>query len=204
MNGLWAYYPGSGYSWVSAYPWGWMPYHYGSWMFIPSYGWMWQPGGAWIGLNYMPVAVNPPAGFSIPRPPVRPVNTLLVVNRGPASFAAPTASGKMLVRNGSAGLGVPRGSTGDMRRVSNQAQQHGFATPCSSIRPTSTMMVRPPRPTASPSYYPQNGGFPRPVRVRAHRFTVLAFLFRRLLCHLVRGILPCRAVVRASSDLHSS
>ncbi|HKS74604.1 MAG TPA: FecR family protein, partial [Terriglobales bacterium] len=31
MSGVWSYYPGYGYSWVSAYPWGWLPYHYGNW-----------------------------------------------------------------------------------------------------------------------------------------------------------------------------
>ncbi len=44
MNGAWGFYPGYGYMFASAYPWGWMPYRYGNWMFVPSYGWMWQPG----------------------------------------------------------------------------------------------------------------------------------------------------------------
>ena len=29
MNGTWAWYPASGYSWVSPYPWGWIPFHSG-------------------------------------------------------------------------------------------------------------------------------------------------------------------------------
>jgi hypothetical protein len=45
MDGAWSWYPGYGYMFASAYPWGWMPYHYGSWMMIPGNGWMWQPGG---------------------------------------------------------------------------------------------------------------------------------------------------------------
>ena len=32
-NGVWAWYPGAGYSWVSPYPWGWTPYHLGSWAY---------------------------------------------------------------------------------------------------------------------------------------------------------------------------
>jgi hypothetical protein len=32
LNGAWAFYPGFGYGWASAYPWGWTPYHYGSWV----------------------------------------------------------------------------------------------------------------------------------------------------------------------------
>jgi hypothetical protein len=43
MNGDWGFYPGAGWTWVSAEPWGWMPYHFGSWDFIPGYGWNWFP-----------------------------------------------------------------------------------------------------------------------------------------------------------------
>ena len=31
-NGMWAYYPSVGYSWVSPYPWGWIPFHSGNWV----------------------------------------------------------------------------------------------------------------------------------------------------------------------------
>ena len=50
-NGVWAWYQGAGYSWVSPYPWGWTPYHYGSWSYCPGAGWGWRPGGSWNGLN---------------------------------------------------------------------------------------------------------------------------------------------------------
>ena len=36
MNGAWAFAPGFGYGWVSAYPWGWTPYHYGAWVYCPA------------------------------------------------------------------------------------------------------------------------------------------------------------------------
>ena len=49
MDGAWSWYPGYGYMFASAYPWGWMPYRYGNWTFVPGIGWMWQPGG----LNYL-------------------------------------------------------------------------------------------------------------------------------------------------------
>src|SRR5579885_3239023 len=45
MDGAWGFYPGYGYMFASAYPWGWLPYRYGNWMFVPGFGWMWQPGG---------------------------------------------------------------------------------------------------------------------------------------------------------------
>ena len=32
-NGAWMFYPGMGYSFASAYPWGWLPFHYGSWAY---------------------------------------------------------------------------------------------------------------------------------------------------------------------------
>ncbi len=44
-NGAWMLYPGLGYAWASAYPWGWLPFHYGSWAFINGAGWAWLPGG---------------------------------------------------------------------------------------------------------------------------------------------------------------
>ncbi len=46
-NGAWVFYPGSGYIWVSAYPWGWMPYRYGSWYHVSGYGWCWRRGNSW-------------------------------------------------------------------------------------------------------------------------------------------------------------
>ena len=33
MSGAWAFTPGFGYAWASAYPWGWLPYHYGAWAY---------------------------------------------------------------------------------------------------------------------------------------------------------------------------
>ena len=36
MDGAWSFYPGMGYMWASAYPWGWMPYYYGNWLYAPG------------------------------------------------------------------------------------------------------------------------------------------------------------------------
>jgi len=38
-----------GYTWISAEPWGWLPFHYGYWNFAPDMGWFWMPGSfaAW-------------------------------------------------------------------------------------------------------------------------------------------------------------
>lgn len=67
MNGYWDYWSG-GSVWVSAYPWGWMPYRFGQWVFVPGFGWVWQPG-LWNRWVPVPPVVNAPAGF---RPPVPP------------------------------------------------------------------------------------------------------------------------------------
>ncbi len=42
--GEWCWYPGYGYAWIGAEPWGWLPYHYGWWKFLPGRGWVWFPG----------------------------------------------------------------------------------------------------------------------------------------------------------------
>lgn len=63
MNGYWY-----GDTWVSAYPWGWMPYRFGQWVFVPGWGWLWQPG-LWNRWVPVPPVVNPPNGFRAPVPP---------------------------------------------------------------------------------------------------------------------------------------
>src|SRR5215470_11335912 len=107
MDGAWSFYPGSGFGWVSSYPWGWVPYHYGTWVFLPGYGWAWQPGGAWTGWYAQPRVVNPPRGFSVPSAPTNGSRTL-IVNRGTGPTTT-MAGNKVVIRNNSAGLGVPRG-----------------------------------------------------------------------------------------------
>jgi FecR protein len=80
LSGAWAYTPGFGYAWASAYPWGWLPYHYGAWGFSPGVGWFWAPGnttgGGGIVTNWQPNApvVKGPPGYSAPVPPVVPTN----------------------------------------------------------------------------------------------------------------------------------
>jgi FecR protein len=130
MDGAWMWYPGFGYSWVSAYPWGWTPYHYGSWLFVPSYGWMWRPGNTWVAWNQLPPVVNPPRQYVPPRPPTVAGRPPVVVGRGPtASGVQPRIAdgSKIVLRNDSAGLGVPRGvrNLGDLNR---RVESKGMAT----------------------------------------------------------------------------
>jgi FecR protein len=122
LDGAWNFYPGYGYGWVSAYPWGWTPYHSGSWVFLSGRGWAWQPGGVWSAWNTRPVVVNAPKGFAAPVAPASGDRTVFV-SRGTVS----TFSGsKLVIRNNSAGLGVPRGQFENMAKLSQKVQDRGI------------------------------------------------------------------------------
>lgn len=131
MNGGWAWYPGMGYGWVSGYPWGWMPYYYGSWGYLDSVGWFWCPGGIGQNWNPTPVVVNSPPTFKMPRPPSKPPvmgggHTLFVANRHPLPVLR--SPNRVVLRNGSAGLGVPRGSIHNWNKITTRVQQKGMVT----------------------------------------------------------------------------
>jgi hypothetical protein len=146
MNGSWVWYPGFGYTWVSSYPWGWTPYRYGSWMYVPNYGWGWQPGGSTLGWNTVPRVMNPPRQFIPLQPPATSAHSTIVVQRGP-SVAAAGAANKVVIRDDSAGLGIPRGSIRNLGKVSQQVRQEGSVT-----TKVHTMPVRMERvPSASPA-----------------------------------------------------
>jgi hypothetical protein len=80
IAGAWAYTPGFGYAWASAYPWGWLPFHYGAWGFSPGIGWFWAPGNTLgnggVVTNWQATApvVKGPPGFVPPAPPATPVS----------------------------------------------------------------------------------------------------------------------------------
>ena len=123
MDGAWSWYPGMGFMWASAYPWGWMPYYYGNWMFVPGFGWGWQPGGwnTWRGgIHYVGAGV---AGFHPPAAPTGTVSTV-VVGRGAALTTKAPAMGTVVAR-GSAGLGLPRGSYGNLHQLNTQVAKTG-------------------------------------------------------------------------------
>ena len=157
MDGAWAFNQGFGFGWVSAYPWGWTPYHYGTWVFLPGYGWAWQPGGTWNTWYSQPRVVNAPKSFTTPRAPAGGTSTV-VVNRGPASTFA---GSKLIVRNNSAGLGVPRGQFQNMAKLSQKAQERGMvsqrvpmhsgAMPSSGGRAGSSSRVSQPLPRSEPT-----------------------------------------------------
>jgi hypothetical protein len=148
-NGLWALYPGAGYSFVSPYPWGWLPYHTGSWSFFPGYGWGWQPGGSWNGLNNVGMNGGTIATGTVPTngagknpmhsplrpaaPPQPPVagatrQSLVLTNQTPMVVSRQDREGNFVFQKDSAGLGVPRGSLGNLNHVNNDVGRHGSAS----------------------------------------------------------------------------
>ena len=165
MDGAWAFSPGFGYGWVSSYPWGWTPYHYGSWVFLPGYGWAWQPGGAWMSWYSQPQLLNRPTGFRPPQAPgviATKGTTIVTVNHGPVSGVSTKSGNKVLIRNNSAGLGVPRGQVANLAQASHEAQRRGEVTqrvqPTTVARPAPSMQGNEPsRGSASP----RGGGEPR-------------------------------------------
>jgi len=126
MDGAWSWYPGSGYAFVSAYPWGWLPYRYGSWNFIPGNGWMWQPGGwnTWVGVPRF--AGTAPVQFHGLTPPTGTVKTVNVGKGG--TVLSSTLPSRLVVNSGSAGLGIPRGSVGNLKSVNSEVAKRGLVT----------------------------------------------------------------------------
>jgi hypothetical protein len=149
-RGRWVWYPGVGWVWVSDYPWGWMPFYYGSWGYDDSFGWFWNPQSTWQSWNYTPVVVSSPPVFKLPRPPARPPiilrggggHTIVVVNQHPVpvpnSQHKPVPPNKIVVRNDSAGLGVPRGTVRNWNKVTAEVQRNGSVT---ANAPTTSLPV---------------------------------------------------------------
>jgi hypothetical protein len=123
MDGAWSFYPGMGFMWASAYPWGWMPYYYGNWMFVPGFGWGWQAGGwnTWRGgIHYVGAAA---VGFHPPVAPSGMVSTALVGKGGPITAKGPGM--RVNVTAGSAGLGLARGSVSNLHQLNTQVAKTG-------------------------------------------------------------------------------
>ncbi len=138
-NGVWAWYQGAGYSWVSPYPWGWTPYHLGSWSYCPGVGWGWQPGGSWTGLNNVTSVVsNGGTGVSnggpgrFPARPTRPPGpgepTMMVLNAKPLVRSEAVSGDSFVFRKDSAGLGIPREGLGRLDKFSQNTVNRGMAT----------------------------------------------------------------------------
>ena len=159
LDGAWGFYPGYGYMFASAYPWGWLPYRYGSWAFVPSYGWMWQPG-MWNSFvtvpRYVPTtathitALVPPAA-----------GTMKTVTVGRAGTISPVMSSRMTLNSGSAGMGIPRGSVDNLNHLNHQVVKSGFA----EVRPAPQFAATPAARSSAPpmGYGPARGSGSMPA-----------------------------------------
>src|ERR1700728_151492 len=124
MDGAWSWYPGMGYMWASAYPWGWMPYYYGNWAYAPGFGWGWQPGtgigNGWHGgIHYVGAVEGRPTTGA----PAGRTSTVAPGKGGPVLTNAPVMH--TVVSKGSAGLGIPRGSYGNLHQLNTQVAKTG-------------------------------------------------------------------------------
>jgi hypothetical protein len=151
MNGAWGWYPGFGYMFASSYPWGWMPYRYGSWMFVPGFGWMWQPGGwgSWVS-----TPVYRPTTLVHVTPLVAPTAGTKTVVVGKAGTSAPMMASRYTVNAGSAGMGIARGSLGNLNHLNHQVAKSGFA----EVRPAPQFSATSPRGYSRPSYGEEGAG----------------------------------------------
>lgn len=157
MDGAWGFYPGYGYMFASAYPWGWMPYRYGNWMFVPGMGWMWQPGmwNSWVNvprytrtnLTHVTTLVPPTTG------------TVKTIPVGRGGTVSPVLSSRMTLNAGSAGIGIPRGSVNNLSHLNHQVVKSGFA----EVRPAPQFAATPAARSSfaggstSPGYAPARG-----------------------------------------------
>jgi len=137
MSGVWGFYPGYGYMFASAYPWGWLPYRYGTWAFAPGFGWGWQTGG-WG--TFLSVPIYRPTTLVHVTPLVAPssgtTKTVIVGRVGTSSTFMPS---RMTVNAGSAGMGIPRGSLSNMNHLNQQVTKAGFA----QVRPAPAFAATP-------------------------------------------------------------
>jgi len=92
-------------------------------MYVPGFGWGWQPGGwnTWRGgIHFVGAGA---VGFHAPVMPVGTVSTVAVGKGGPLVTKAPPM--RLVVKGGSAGLGIPRGSYGNLHHLNTQVAKTG-------------------------------------------------------------------------------
>ena len=154
MDGAWGFYPGYGYMFASAYPWGWLPYRYGTWAFVPGMGWMWQPG-MWTTFVTVPrfVPTNATHVTALVPPTAGTVRTVTV---GRVGVVSPVMTSRVRLNASSAGMGIPRGSVNNLNRLNHQVAKTGSA----EVRPAPQFAATPAaRSTAAARSAGYGGGF---------------------------------------------
>ena len=152
--------PTFGYTWVSSYPWGWLPYHCGAWSYY-SFGWGWAPGGC--GRTWSPViaVIAHPPGWKMPlRPPggSHPISGRLVaVDRGPEARGPWTSTGPAPRPDHEAALNLNGRPVAPVNRVDMRAQS--FTAPKGTAPGTRAVL------SGAPA-----GGYQRPSPTSAYTF----------------------------------
>ena len=148
LDGAWGFYPGYGYMFASAYPWGWLPYRYGNWAFVPAFGWMWQPG-MWNSFVTVP-RYTPTTATHVTAlvPPTAGTVKTVMVGRG--ATVSPVMSSRVTLNAGSAGMGIARGSINDLSHLNHQVVKSGFA----EVRPAAQFAATPAARSSSMGYGP--------------------------------------------------
>ncbi len=129
-SGVWAWYPGAGYAFVSPYAWGWTTFNSGEWVSCGANGWGWRPG-AWRGLKNHPIVEPIHGPGHHPRPLSEPAaGKPTVVNAGEHELVRSQVivEGASRFAPGSGGLGIPRGSVENLKQIS-RAVEAGKTTP---------------------------------------------------------------------------
>jgi len=148
MDGAWGFYPGFGYMFASAYPWGWMPYRYGNWMFVPGFGWGWQPGmwNTWVTVpRYTPTTLTRVTSLTPPA-----AGTVKTVTVGKVGTTSSMMTSRLTLNAGSAGMGIPRGSVSNLSHLNHQVAKTGFA----EVRPAPQFAASSPNRSSSAGYAP--------------------------------------------------
>jgi len=154
-DGHWEY-ADVGWTWVSDYSWGGVPYHYGTWVLDPMMGWVWVPGYTWApawvvfrtGSDYIgwaPVAPSFALGMSFERSAPVSSSFLFVSTRdfcapkvrsyvvperdAPRILARTTVLNNLVVQNN---IVVNRGP--DVRDVESASRRKIAVTPVESLR----------------------------------------------------------------------
>jgi len=113
-DGHWVY-TDVGWTWLSDYEWGAVPYHYGTWVLDMDVGWVWVPGYVWApawvvfrtGPDYIgwaPVPVGYSVGASIGSASYSPDLFLFVASRDflaprVGAYAVPAARTRVIINN---------------------------------------------------------------------------------------------------------
>lgn len=158
MDGAWGFYPGMGYMFASAYPWGWLPYRYGNWMFVPGFGWMWQPG-LWTSFvavpRYTPTTLTHVTTLT---PPATGTMKTLTVGKVATSTSM---SSRMTVNSRSAGMGIARGSVNNLAHLNQQVAKSGSA----EVHPAPAFAATPAGRSSSPAFAPVRSSSSMPSSV---------------------------------------